>query len=153
VLGLTFKPNTDDMRDAPSIPLITALQDMGAKVRVYDPAGMAQAKPYMANVTFCADAYVCAKDASALVIVTEWEEFRALDLARLKEVMAKPVLVDLRNIYEPEEIARAGFAYESVGRAKRQRHECAPQPAPSAEDRQDREVSTSRMFGYEAAAI
>ena len=88
VLGLTFKPNTDDMRESPSIPLITALQDMGAKVRAYDPTGMEQAKPLLANVAFCKDAYDCAEGASALVIVTEWEQFRALDFARLKKVMA-----------------------------------------------------------------
>jgi UDPglucose 6-dehydrogenase len=118
VLGLTFKPNTDDMREAPSIPLITALQDMGAKVRAYDPVGMEQAKALLGAVTFCADAYACAEGASALVIVTEWEQFRALDFARLKAAMVKPVLVDLRNIYQPDEVARAGFAYEGVGRAK-----------------------------------
>src|SRR5476651_2137533 len=117
VLGLTFKPNTDDMRDSPSIPLVTALQDMGAKVRAFDPVGMEQAKPFMKDVTFCNDAYVCAEGASALVIVTEWEQFRALDFKRLKAVMASPVLIDLRNIYRPEEIARHGFVYESVGRA------------------------------------
>ena len=119
VLGLTFKPNTDDMRESPSIPLITALQDMGAKVRAYDPTGMEQAKPLMSNVAFCKDAYDCADGASALVIVTEWEQFRALDFARLKQVMERPVLVDLRNIYRPEEMTRHGFAYEGVGRAKK----------------------------------
>jgi UDPglucose 6-dehydrogenase len=119
VLGLTFKPNTDDMREAPSIPLITALQDMGAKVRVYDPTGIEQAKPLLSNVAFCKDAYDCAQGASALVIVTEWEQFRALDFARLKKVMERPVLVDLRNIYPPEEVARHGFVYESVGRARK----------------------------------
>jgi UDPglucose 6-dehydrogenase len=119
VLGLTFKPNTDDMRESPSIPLITALQDMGAKVRAYDPEGMEQAKVMVGNVAFCQDAYDCAKGASALVIVTEWEQFRALDFDRLKGVMERPVLVDLRNIYRPEEVARAGFVYESVGRAKK----------------------------------
>ena len=118
VLGLTFKPNTDDMRESPSIPLITALQDMGAKVRAYDPAGMEQAKAVLGNVAFCQDAYDCAKGASALVICTEWEQFRALDFERLKGVMERPVLVDLRNIYRPEEAARHGFAYESVGRPK-----------------------------------
>ena len=120
VLGLTFKPNTDDMRDAPSLPLITALQDMGAKVRAYDPIGMEQAKPMLGNVTFCDDAYTCAEGASALVIVTEWEQFRALDFGRLKRVMVRPVLVDLRNVYRPDEIARHGFVYESVGRARKQ---------------------------------
>src|SRR5471032_2746253 len=119
VLGLTFKPNTDDMRDSPSIPLVTALEDMGAKVRAFDPVGMEQAKPLMANVSFCNDAYSCADGAAALVIVTEWEQFRALDFKRLKTVMAMPVLIDLRNIYSPEEIARHGFAYESVGRGRK----------------------------------
>jgi UDPglucose 6-dehydrogenase len=119
VLGLTFKPNTDDMRDAPSLPLIAALQDMGAKVRAYDPVGMQQAKGVLDKVTFCNSAYDCAEGASALVIVTEWEQFRALDFARLKKVMAKPVLVDLRNVYQPEEIARHGFAYEGIGRARK----------------------------------
>ena len=119
VLGLTFKPNTDDMRESPSIPLITALQDLGAKVRAYDPMGMEQAKPLLANVSFCKDAYDCAQSAAALVIVTEWEQFRALDFARLKTIMQSPVLVDLRNIYRPEEIARHGFVYVGVGRAKK----------------------------------
>ena len=116
LLGLTFKPNTDDMREAPSLPLITALQDMGAKVRAYDPVGMEQAKGVVDNVTFCASAYACAEGASALVIVTEWEEFRALDFDRLKAIMAQAVLVDLRNIYRAEEVTRHGFVYESVGR-------------------------------------
>jgi UDPglucose 6-dehydrogenase len=118
VLGLTFKPNTDDMRDSPSLPLVTALQDMGAKVRAFDPIGMEQAKPMMTNVTFCEDAYSCAEGASALVIVTEWEQFRALDFKRLKTLMKRAVLVDLRNIYRHEEIARHGFIYESIGRAR-----------------------------------
>jgi len=118
VLGLTFKPNTDDMRESPSIPLITALQDMGAKVRAYDHAGMEQAKAVIGNVAFCQDAYACAEGASALVIVTEWEQFRALDFARLKGVMECAVLVDLRNIYRAEEVVRHGFEYESVGRPK-----------------------------------
>jgi UDPglucose 6-dehydrogenase len=119
VLGLTFKPNTDDMREAPSIPLITALQDMGATVRAYDPVGMEQARAFLTNVTFCGDAYSCAEGASALVIVTEWEQFRALDFARLKGVMERSVLVDLRNIYRADEMARHGFVYESVGRANK----------------------------------
>jgi UDPglucose 6-dehydrogenase len=118
VLGLTFKPNTDDMREAPSIPIITALQDMGAKVRAYDPEGMEQAKHYVTDVAFCRDAYDCAQGASALVIVTEWEQFRALDFGRLKGVMARRVLVDLRNVYRPDEVARHGFVYESVGRRR-----------------------------------
>jgi UDPglucose 6-dehydrogenase len=116
VLGLTFKPDTDDMREAPSIPLITGLLDMGAKVRAYDPAGMEQARSELPTIEFCADAYACAKGADALVIVTEWVQFRALDLGRLKETMAQPVVVDLRNIYRPEDMVAAGFLYESVGR-------------------------------------
>ena len=116
VLGLTFKPNTDDMREAPSIPLITALHDMGARVRAYDPVGMQQARQILPDVTYCDNPYACAKGADALVIVTEWEEFRALDFEQLKSVMAQPVMVDLRNIYRPEEIAKLGFRYLSIGR-------------------------------------
>jgi UDPglucose 6-dehydrogenase len=116
VLGLTFKPNTDDMREAPSIALITALNDMGASVRAYDPAGMEQARAVLGEVTYCDDAYACAEGADALVIVTEWEQFRALDLARLKQTMARPVVVDLRNIYRPDDMARHGFTYVGVGR-------------------------------------
>jgi UDPglucose 6-dehydrogenase len=118
VLGVTFKPNTDDMRDAPSIPLITALQDMGAEVRVFDPVGMPQAKKVLENVTFCHDAYDCAKGAHALVIVTEWEQFRALDLKEMASIMASSVIVDLRNIYSPEEVTRNGFHYCGIGRPK-----------------------------------
>jgi len=116
VLGLTFKPNTDDMREAPSIPLITALQDMGARVKAYDPVGMAQARLELPAITYCDSPYNCAAKADALVIVTEWEQFRALDLARLKAEMAQPVIVDLRNIYRPDEMAAHGFIYDSVGR-------------------------------------
>jgi UDPglucose 6-dehydrogenase len=118
VLGVTFKPNTDDMRDAPSIPLITALQDMGAEVRVFDPVGMPQAKKVLENVTFCHDAYDCAKGAHALVIVTEWEQFRALDLKEMASIMASSVIVDLRNIYSSEEVTRNGFHYCGIGRPK-----------------------------------
>ena len=117
ILGLTFKPNTDDMRDAPSIPIITALQDMGAKVRAFDPIGMEQAREFVKDVTYCDDAYACADKADALVIVTEWEQFRALDFMRLKSAMAQPVLVDLRNIYDAADMARHGFRYSGVGRA------------------------------------
>jgi UDPglucose 6-dehydrogenase len=116
VLGLTFKPNTDDMREAPSLALITALQDMGARVRAFDPVGMSQAQALMKNVTFCENAYDCAEAADALVIATEWEQFRALDLERLRDLMACPVVVDLRNVYRPEEMSRYGFAYACVGR-------------------------------------
>ena len=116
VLGLTFKPNTDDMREAPAIALITALRDMGAAVRAYDPAGMEQAKPLLPDIAYADSAYACAQGADALVIVTEWEQFRALDLARLKAIMARPVVVDLRNVYRPEDMAKHGFVYQAVGR-------------------------------------
>ena len=117
VLGLTFKPNTDDMREAPSIPLIVALQDMGAKVRVHDPEGMQQARQVLTDVTYCDGPYDCVEEADAAVIVTEWEQFRALDFDRLKDLMACPVIVDLRNIYRPEDMQRQGFAYTCVGRS------------------------------------
>jgi UDPglucose 6-dehydrogenase len=117
ILGLTFKPNTDDMRDAPSIPLITALHDLGAVVRAYDPIGIEQAKAVLPEVTFCAGPYECAKGADVLVIVTEWEQFRALDLDEIKSAMnERPAVVDLRNIYPPEDLLRRGFRYEGVGR-------------------------------------
>jgi UDPglucose 6-dehydrogenase len=121
VLGLTFKPNTDDMREAPSIPLITALQDLGATVQAYDPVGMEQAKLELPAITYCDSPYACAAKADALVIVTEWEQFRALDLTRLKKEMAQPVIVDLRNIYRAEEMAEHGFTYDSVGRPAKPR--------------------------------
>jgi UDPglucose 6-dehydrogenase len=116
VLGLTFKPNTDDMRAAPSIALITALQDMGAHVRAFDPVGMKQAGRILADVEFCENAYACAQDADAIVIVTEWEQFRALDINRLKEVMRSAIMIDLRNVYRAEEITKSGFAYFCIGK-------------------------------------
>jgi UDPglucose 6-dehydrogenase len=116
VLGLTFKPNTDDMREAPSIPLIAALQEMGAKVRAYDPAGMTQAKAVLDSVTYCENPYACAEKADAVVLVTEWEEFRALEFDRLKKAMARPLVVDLRNVYRPDEMTRRGFDYVGIGR-------------------------------------
>jgi UDPglucose 6-dehydrogenase len=116
VLGLTFKPNTDDTRDSPAIPLITALHDLGAIVRGYDPAGMEQAKPHLPDVHYCQSAYSAAEGAEALVIATEWEQFRALDLSRLKRVMARPLVVDLRNIYRDDEMRRAAFRYVPIGR-------------------------------------
>jgi len=119
VLGLTFKPNTDDMRDAPSIAVITALQDAGARVRAYDPAGIKQAKTLLDNVEYSSDPYACADAADALVILTEWDEFRALDVDRIRAKLKRPILVDLRNIYRPEEMARQDFTYVSVGRATR----------------------------------
>jgi UDPglucose 6-dehydrogenase len=118
VLGLTFKPNTDDLREAPSIPLITALQDMGASVRAYDPAGMTNAGAEFPGVAFADGPYACADGADALVIVTEWAQFRALDLDRIKALLKQPVLIDLRNVYRPAEMEQLGFVYDSVGRAK-----------------------------------
>jgi len=119
VLGLAFKPNTDDMREAPSIPLITALIDQGAVVRAYDPESMQQARGELPDIQYCDDAYACAKGADALVIVTEWEQFRALDLKRLKAELNQPIVVDLRNIYRPDEMEAYGFTYESVGRPQK----------------------------------
>jgi UDPglucose 6-dehydrogenase len=119
LLGLTFKPNTDDMREAPSLAVVTALQDAGAQVRAYDPEGMDQARKVLENVDYAANAYDCAEGADALVIVTEWDAFRALDLSRIKRIMKSPVVVDLRNIYRPDDMARRGFQYTGVGRGQR----------------------------------
>lgn len=116
ILGLAFKPNTDDMRDAPSLSIITALQDAGANIRAYDPEAMNQARSMIDKVEFADDSYSCVKNADALVIVTEWDAFRALDLGRIKSLMATPTIVDLRNIYRPDEIRRHGFAYTGIGR-------------------------------------
>ncbi len=116
VLGLTFKPNTDDMREAPSISIIQALQDGGALIRAYDPEGMEAAEGMLDNVTYGESAYDVATGADVLVIVTEWDAFRALDFKRLREVMNTPVLVDLRNVYRREQVAKYGFHYVSVGR-------------------------------------
>jgi UDPglucose 6-dehydrogenase len=116
VLGLTFKPNTDDMRESPALAIITGLQDAGAVVKAFDPEGMQVARPLLPDVAFASDAYDCAKGADALVIVTEWDAFRALDFAALKAAMATPILVDLRNVYPPEYVRASGFSYESVGR-------------------------------------
>ncbi len=116
VLGLTFKPNTDDMRDAPSLNVVAGLQAGGATVRVFDPEGMEEAKALMDDVEWCKDAYEAADGADALTIVTEWNEFRALDLERIKSLMKSPVMVDLRNIYDPADMAAAGFQYTCIGR-------------------------------------
>ncbi|MGQ3135527.1 UDP binding domain-containing protein, partial [Phenylobacterium sp.] len=117
VLGLTFKPNTDDMRDAPSLDIIPALQTLGATITAYDPEGEREARHLLEDVDFAAEPYAVARDADAVVIITEWDQFRALDLDRLKAAMTTPVLVDLRNIYRPEDVRRQGFDYVSIGRA------------------------------------
>jgi UDPglucose 6-dehydrogenase len=116
VLGLTFKPNTDDMRSAPSLVIVPALQAAGAKVIAFDPKGAKAARELLPGVTFAEGPYECAAGADALVIITEWEAFRALDLKRVKASMRAPVVVDLRNIYRPDEMAKLGFSYHSVGR-------------------------------------
>ncbi|SDS66158.1 UDP-glucose/GDP-mannose dehydrogenase family protein [Erythrobacter sp. HL-111] len=116
LLGLTFKPNTDDMRDSPSIAIAQTLHDAGVEVAAYDPEGMELARPLMPEVTMCKDPYEAITGADATVIVTEWDAFRALDLERVKELAADNVLVDLRNIYDPETLRGTGFKYVSVGR-------------------------------------
>ncbi|AKM06427.1 UDP-glucose dehydrogenase family protein [Pelagerythrobacter marensis] len=116
LLGLTFKPNTDDMRDSPAIAIGQALADAGVEVAGYDPEGMEQAAPLMPNVRMCASAYDAIEGADAVAIVTEWDAFRALDFARVKALANAPVLVDLRNIYKPDDMRAAGFTYISVGR-------------------------------------
>jgi UDPglucose 6-dehydrogenase len=117
VLGVAFKPNTDDVREAPSLCLVPALQDAGATVRAYDPAAMREAAPLLPDVEWCHDAYDAATGCDAVVLLTEWNEFRALDFARLATLMRAPTLVDLRNVYRPEQVRASGFRYESVGRA------------------------------------
>ncbi|HEY9548903.1 MAG TPA: UDP-glucose/GDP-mannose dehydrogenase family protein [Kiloniellaceae bacterium] len=121
ILGVTFKPNTDDMRAAPSLDVVPALIGAGAKVRAYDPEGMRQATPLLPGVEWCKNAYEAMAGADAVAILTEWNAFRGLDIARMKQVMKAPVMVDLRNVYNPAEMAAAGFRYSSVGR---------PQAAP-----------------------
>ena len=116
VLGLTFKPNTDDMRDAASLAIIPLLQKQGATIRAFDPEGMAEAKTLLPHITYCAGEYEAIAGADAVLILTEWDEFRALDLARVKSLVKSPVLIDLRNIYKPQEMAQAGIAYHSLGR-------------------------------------
>jgi UDPglucose 6-dehydrogenase len=116
VLGLTFKPNTDDMRDAPALDIIPTLQQAGATIRAYDPEGMNEARKLLPNVEFCAGAYEAMRGADAVVIVTEWNEFRALDLGQIKSLLRQPVIVDLRNVYSPAEMQAAGFKYRSIGR-------------------------------------
>lgn len=116
VLGVTFKPNTDDMRDAPSLDILPALQAMGAKVQAFDPEGAKEAAHMLDGVEFKTGAYEAAEGADALVILTEWDQFRALDLDRLKLLLKAPVVVDLRNVYKPAEMVRHGFTYASIGR-------------------------------------
>ena len=116
ILGLTFKPNTDDMRDAPSLVIVPALKEMGATVRAYDPEGTHEAKKMLADITYCEDAYDAMQGAHAAVVLTEWNQFRNLDVKRMKSLLAEPVIVDLRNIYAPADMEAAGFRYTCVGR-------------------------------------
>jgi len=117
VLGLTFKPNTDDMRDAPSLVIVPRLLSAGAAIRVYDPEGAKEAAKHLGGVTFCASAYDALEGADGVVLLTEWNEFRALDFARMKALLKRPLMIDLRNIYRPAQMEAAGFTYVSVGRA------------------------------------
>ncbi len=116
VLGLTFKPNTDDMRDSPSLAIIPALQQAGATIRAYDPEGMHEAKKLLPDITYCVDAYDAMKDADAAVLLTEWNQFRNLDTKRMKTLLKSPIVVDLRNVYNPADMKVAGFSYTCVGR-------------------------------------
>ncbi|MEM9409265.1 MAG: UDP-glucose/GDP-mannose dehydrogenase family protein, partial [Acidobacteriota bacterium] len=116
VLGLSFKPDTDDMRESPSLPIVRGMQERGATVRAFDPAAMEASRDDLPGTIFTGDAYECAEGADALVILTEWNQFRSLDFPRLKELLNEPLVIDLRNIYEPEKVSGAGFRYVSIGR-------------------------------------
>ena len=116
ILGLTFKPNTDDMRDAPSLDIIPALQALGAKVQAFDPEGMHEAQRLLSDVDFKTGPYEALDGADVMVILTEWDRFRALDLERVKGLLNSPTIVDLRNVYRPDEMQALGFAYTSIGR-------------------------------------
>lgn len=116
VLGLSFKPNTDDMRDAPSIPIIKALQKEGARLKAYDPAAMEEARHYLSEIDYCSDPYEVAEGSDALVIITEWNQFRNLDIHRIKDLLKGPVVIDLRNIYDPKKMKEIGIRYTGVGR-------------------------------------
>jgi UDPglucose 6-dehydrogenase len=116
ILGLSFKPNTDDLRFAPALKIIERLKDEGAKIRVFDPQGMAKAKEILDNVYFAKDAYDAAKHCDCLLIITEWNEFKELDFTRLKKVMQQPLVIDGRNLYDKEKLAKIGFTYIGIGR-------------------------------------
>ena len=116
VLGLTFKPNTDDMRDSPSLAILPLLHAAGARLRAFDPEGMAEARKAMPELDYCEDAYSTMEGADGLILITEWNEFRALDLGRVKSLLRQPVVIDLRNIYQPDEMTAAGLRYHSIGR-------------------------------------
>ncbi|NIZ03394.1 UDP-glucose dehydrogenase family protein [Thalassospira lucentensis] len=117
ILGLAFKPNTDDMRDAPSLDIVPALIAAGATVKAYDPEAMEEAKKLLDGLNYCENAYDTIENADAMVVLTEWNEFRGIDLDRIKELLKHPIVVDLRNVYDPAEMAASGFSYSCVGRA------------------------------------
>jgi UDPglucose 6-dehydrogenase len=123
VLGLTFKPNTDDIRDSPSLEIVPALQKAGALIRVFDPKGMEKARHMFVDVTFCENVYKTLQSADAMVVLTEWDEFRALDFTLIKSLLKNPILVDLRNIYDPSNMVASGFHYTSIGRSSVQRND------------------------------
>ena len=139
VLGLTFKPNTDDLRDAPALTIIQALQDNGARIAVYDPEGISGAKTFLQDVAFGCDPYAIAADAEALVLVTEWDAFRALDFRRLRTMMKTPVLVDLRNVYRPDDVARHGFR---LGGLRSFEHEVTPATIAAVRERAAHSLKT-----------
>ena len=116
ILGVTFKPNTDDIRDAPSLEIIPALQGLGANIKAYDPEGMNEGKQILSDVEWCDNAYQAMERAHGLAILTEWNEFRGLDFARIKRALLQPTIIDLRNIYDPIKMKELGFNYTSVGR-------------------------------------
>ncbi len=117
ILGVAFKPNTDDVRESPTLAIIPILQEAGVIVRAHDPEGMDQAKPQLDKVIWCSDAYDAAEGADALALVTEWNEYRALDMNRLHDAMNGDVVVDMRNVYQPDDMRAKGFDYSSIGRA------------------------------------
>jgi UDPglucose 6-dehydrogenase len=118
ILGLAFKPNTDDIRNAPALRLIKMLQEEGAKIKIYDPQAISKAKKVLAKVIFCADAYSACRFADCLFIATEWDEFKELDFRRIKKLLKRPLIVDGRNLYDPEVLRKLGFSYISIGRKK-----------------------------------
>lgn len=128
ILGVAFKPDTDDMRDSPALDIVAELQKAGANVHAYDPVAMHEAQKVMQNVTWGEDAYSICDNADAVMLITEWNEFRALDLGRLRDTMATPVMIDLRNVYDPQTVVNSGFIYSSIGRATPAR---TPEVAPS----------------------
>jgi UDPglucose 6-dehydrogenase len=116
ILGLSFKPNTDDVRDSPALKIIPALQAHGAKIKAYDPVAIPAAQQALRDVAYCADAYATCAGSDAMVLATEWNQFRALDLERVRSLLQEPIIIDLRNVYEPETMRRLGFRYAAVGR-------------------------------------